>query len=73
MKEYQKSIQTLQNVLASTDVKQEWVEPWAHYFLGTCYKDSGEKEKAKKEYNIAYEIESNRVKSLVDNARKEME
>jgi tetratricopeptide (TPR) repeat protein len=73
MKEYQKSIQTLQKVLASDDVNKEWVKFVAHYFLGNSYRDSGEKEKAKQEYDIAYESESNRVKSLVDNARKEME
>ena len=73
MKDYQKSIQTLQKVLASNDVSEAWAKSVAHYFLGNCYRDSGEKEKAKQEYDIAYESESNRVKSLVDNARREME
>ncbi len=73
MKAYQKSIQTLQRVLASNDVNKEWAKSVAHYFLGNCYRDSGEKEKAKQEYDIAYMSESNRVKSLVDNSRREME
>jgi tetratricopeptide (TPR) repeat protein len=73
MKEYQKSIQTLQKMLASNDVNKEWVKSVAHYFLGNCYRDLGEKEKAKVEYNIAYMSDNNRVKSLVDNARREME
>ena len=72
-KDYQKSIQTLQNVLTSNDVNKEWVKPWTHYFLGNCYRDSGEKEKAKQEYDIAYKTDYNRLRSLVDNARKEME
>jgi tetratricopeptide (TPR) repeat protein len=73
MKEYQKSIQTLQKALASNDVNKEWVKSVAHYFLGNCYRDSGEKEKAKLEYDIAYMSDNNRVKSLVDNARREIE
>lgn len=72
-KEYKSSIQTFEKVLTLDDVKSDWIKPWSHCFLGHCYKDKGEIQKAKQEYNIAYKYEGAGVRNAVDKARREME
>lgn len=73
LNEYQSSIKTFQKVLDMNEVQSDWIFPWTHCYLGHCYKDTGEMEKAKQEYDIAYEFEGNMLRLAVDKARKEME
>ena len=44
-------------MLDSNDVEADYVKPWCYYYLADMYREAGETEKAKKEYNIAYEFE----------------
>ena len=73
LKEYQDSIQTLNKVFSFSDVKNEWIKPRAHLYLGNCYRDIGQTEKAKQEYDIAYEYDDNTIRSDIDKARSRME
>ena len=73
LKEYQKSIQTFRKVFALNDIKEDWIKPWCHYYLANCYRDIGETEKAKQEYDIAYEYDDNTIRSDIDKARSGLE
>jgi tetratricopeptide (TPR) repeat protein len=73
LKEYQKSIQTYRKVFALNDIKEDWIKPWSHYYLANCYRDIGEAEKAKHEYDIAYEYDDNKIRSDIDKARSGLE
>jgi tetratricopeptide (TPR) repeat protein len=72
IKEYHDSIQTLNKVFSFSDVNKEWIKPRAHLYLGNCYRDIGETEKAKQEYDIAYEFKGNALRLEVDKARSGM-
>ena len=71
-KEYQKSIQTFRKVVASNDVHKEWVKPWAHYFIGDCYREAGELEKAKDEFDIAYKYDNTALRLKIENSRNKI-
>ena len=71
-KEYQKSIQTFRDLLASNDIDKAWVKSWSHYYIGNCYKETGEFEKAEQEFAVAYKNEGNALRQAVDRARREM-
>lgn len=73
LKEYQKSIQTFRKVFALNDIKENWIMPWFHYYLANSYRDIGETEKAKQEYDIAYEYDDNTLRSDIDKDRSGME
>ena len=72
LKKYQASIQTLQKVLALRHVRADWIKPWAHFYLGQNYRDTGEVENAKHEYDIAYRFDDKALILAIDKARKEM-
>lgn len=72
-KEYEKSIKTFREVLASNDMNEPWVKLWSHYYIGDCYKYIGETEKAKQEFDAAGKTEDTRLQSMIANARKGME
>jgi len=71
-KELHNSIQTFRKVLALNDIMKDWIKPWSHYFLANCYRKIGETEKAKQEYDIAYEYDNNFIRATIDRARSEM-
>ena len=73
LKEYQDSIQTLNKVFSFSDVNKEWIKPRAHLYLGNCYRDIGETEKAKQEYDMAYKFEGNELRTRIDEDRSKMQ
>jgi tetratricopeptide (TPR) repeat protein len=72
LREYQNSIQALNEVLAFNDSEAGSFIPWAHYHLGNCYRDTGEDVRAKQEYDIAYETNNNLIRRMVEKARKKI-
>lgn len=71
-KEYQDAIRIFDKVLTLNDVKASWIKPWTHCFIGHCYRDKGDAERALKEYDIAYNFEGSGVRNAVDKARKKL-
>ena len=73
LKKYQNSIRSLQEALTINSIKEDWITPWTHYYLGNCYRDTGETEKAKQEYDIAYKFDDAAFLHRVEKARKKVE
>ena len=72
LKNYEKSIQSFSKVLAAKEYNKDWVKSWSHYYLGSCYRDTGNTEKAMQEYNIAYKSADDELRDRIDKARSEM-
>jgi len=72
LKEYHDSIQTLNKVFSFSDVNKEWIKPRAHLYLGNCYRETSDIEKAEKEYEIAYKYNDNGLRSEIDKVRSKM-
>jgi len=72
IKEYHDSIQTLNKVFSFSDVNKEWIKPRAHLYLGNCYRETSDIEKAEKEYEIAYKYNDNGLRSEIDKVRSKM-
>lgn len=71
LKKYKNSIQSLQEVLTFDGLNEDWITPWTHYYLGNCYRDTGETEKAKQEYDIACKYDDAAFLHRVEKARRE--
>ncbi|MGD9161145.1 MAG: tetratricopeptide repeat protein [Desulfobacteraceae bacterium] len=70
LKKYQNAIQSLQEVLTINGIKEDWIKPWTHYYLGNCYREMNETEKAKKEYDIAYKFDDVAFLHKVEKVRR---
>ena len=72
LEEYQNSIRTLIKVFTFRDVRKKWINPWSHYWLASCYREIGDTERAKQEYDIAYGYDDIELRSEIDEARNKM-
>ena len=72
LKEYHDSIQTLNRIFSFSDVNKEWIKPRAHLYLGNCYRETSDIEKAEKEYEIAYKYNDDGLRSEIDKVRSKM-
>lgn len=73
LQKFQKSIQTFHKVFEMNSVEAEWIKPWSHYYLGNCYREIREFEKAKQEYEAAYNYKDKKLRSNINKALEEME
>ena len=69
LKEYQDAIEMLNKVFTFYGVRKDWIKPWAHYWLASCYSETGEIEKAELEFNAAYEYNDDSLRVKIDQAR----
>ena len=69
LKEYHDSIQTLNKVFSFSDINNESIKPRAHLYLGNCYRELSDIEKAEKEYEIAYKYNDNGLRSEIEKVR----
>lgn len=68
-KKYTEAIQEFTKILAMQKVEDEWIKPWTHYVLGNCYKQMGDTNKAKVEYDIAYEYDDSDLRFQIDRVK----
>ncbi len=69
---YRSAATKYERVLAMENVPTPWIKPWAHFYLGNCYRKLGEVEKAKLEYQQAYRFEDEKLRAEIERIRRAM-
>jgi len=55
---------------ATKKIEEKWIEPWAHFYLGDCYREMGEMQKAEAEFGIAYKYDNGALRFEIKKVRE---
>ncbi len=69
-KAFAEAIVEFKNFFALKNIEEKWMEPWAHFYLGNCYQETGERQMAEAEYDIAYKYDNGALRHEIDKARE---
>jgi len=69
-KNYAEAIAVFTKILALKNIEEKWIEPRAHFNLGNCHREMGDKQKAEVEYETAYKYDDDWLRLEIDKARE---
>ena len=68
LKKYSEAIANLREVVDDESIDDDRLLSWAHYYLGNCYKETGDIEEALEEYDNASDTEDMGLLSRINKA-----
>ncbi|MFQ5648674.1 MAG: tetratricopeptide repeat protein [bacterium] len=66
---YQSALARFQRIVRMEEVEADWIKPWAHFYIGKCYLESGESEKASAAFQEAARFQDEQLQLEIDKAR----
>jgi tetratricopeptide (TPR) repeat protein len=72
-KNIQTAISDFKEIRALKNLKETWIKPWSHFYLGRCLEESGEFQRALAEYEAAYKFDDNELRFQIDRRREELQ
>jgi len=72
-KDIQAAVSDFKEILVLKNVKEKWIKPWSHFYLGRCLEKSGESQSALAEYDAASEFDDNELRFQIDRRREELQ
>lgn len=73
LKKYPEAIAYLNEVVNNEDIEDDRLLAWAYYYLGNCYRDTGDIEKALEAYDEASDTEDMGLLSRINKAVQDIE
>lgn len=71
--DFQAAVSTLGEVVAMEDVREKWIKPWSHYYLGKCYIEMDDIQKALEQFATANKLDDNRLRFEIEKAREALD
>jgi len=70
---FEEAILNFNEILTMKNIKEKWIKPWTHFYLGNCYKEIGDVQKAKAEYEIAYKHDDKELRFKIDKLNERLQ
>ncbi len=67
---YKSAIARFERILGAATAGEDWLKPRSLFYLGKCYVQLGESNKASRAFDLAYKFENEQLRLEIDQARK---